>query len=207
MPLIGIPADKSIEVLKAQTCRPQVERSGGRLLSAGDIMMLADHGGVVAIELQDCGNRGGRAGNFSIIAWVACIAVRQISRSHIMGIAPRKKRRPGGRAHRGSVKARVAEAARRETIKVRRGHRPAERTGRAEADIVRHDEQHIGRASRSLHGRCIVRSGGLVGRADLPPEGAGLDGQDATVGVRRTLPGGSARSGCLCQGWAHHCGE
>ena len=51
-PLAGVASDESIEILEAQTCRPQIKWAGLAALPVGDVVIFAIPSGVIAILSQ-----------------------------------------------------------------------------------------------------------------------------------------------------------
>ena len=148
LPLAGVAADKAIEVLEAHAVRPLVERPGLARLVEGRVVVLAEPRGCVPVRLQD-GTDG------ALLDRDDRVVTREPRRyfayhpeAHRVMVASRDNRRPRRRAERRGVEIRVTQPALRDAIQCRRRNDAAERARRAEADVVRHDEQHVGRALR-----------------------------------------------------------
>ena len=68
-------------------------------------------------------------------------------------VASGDDRRPGRRAKRGGMEIRVAQPLRGNAIHRGSGYDAAERTWCSETLVIRHDEQHVGRALRRYDAR------------------------------------------------------
>ena len=147
--LVGLAAEKAIEVLEAAAARgPRIERTQRAGLPHWHFVALAELRRAVAVELERLGQ--GRAG----VGTDRGVARRGRGEfgdgPHADGVvvAPGQQRLPSGRAERGRVKAVVAQAVRGESLEVGRVAWPAECARRAEARIVEQDDEHIGCAGR-----------------------------------------------------------
>ena len=148
LPLAGVAADEAIEVLEAHAVRPLLEGPGlGRLIE-GRVVILAEPRGRVPVLLQDCADGAVLLPDDRVVA-------RESRRDfayhpeagHVM-VAPGDQCRARGRAERRGVEIRVTQPVLRDAIQCRGRNDAAERARRAEADVVGHDEQHVGRALR-----------------------------------------------------------
>src|SRR5262245_33004235 len=84
-----------------------------------------------------------------------------------MVVSSRDQRRPGGKAQRGSVVHVVAKAVVSESLEVGGLDRPSKGTGRAEAHIIRLNQQNVGRSRWSLDTLRKVGRRILHGTSDL----------------------------------------
>ena len=143
--LVGLAAEKAIEVLEAAAARgPRIERPQRAGLPHRDLVALAELRRAVAVELERFGQR--RAG----VRTDRGVARRGRGEfgdgPHADGVvvAPGQQRLASGRAERGRVKAVVAQAVRGESLEVGRVARPAECARRAEARIVEQNDETLG---------------------------------------------------------------
>ena len=148
LPLAGVAADEAIEVLEAHAVRPLVERPGlGRLIE-GRVVVLAEPRGRVPVLLQDGADGAVLLPDDRVVAWEPRRDfAHHAEAGHVM-VAAGDQRRARRRAERRGVEIRVAQPAVRDAIERRRRDDAAERARRAEAGVVRHDQQHVGRALR-----------------------------------------------------------
>ena len=148
LPLAGVAADEAVEILEAHANRPLVERPGLGRLIGGRVVVLAEPRGRVAVLLQNGANGAVRFQNDRVVARIPRGNFPHDPKAGDVVIATRDQGRPRRRAQRGGVEIRVAQPGVRDAIQRRGRDDAAERARRAEADIVRHDEQHVGRALR-----------------------------------------------------------
>ena len=148
LPLAGVAADEPVEILEAHAHRPLVERPGRGRLIGGRVVFLAEPRGRVTVLLQDGANGAVRFQNDRVIARIPRGQLPHDAKAGDVVIATRDQGRARRRAERRGVEIRVAQPGLRDAIQRRGRDDAAERARRAEAAIVRHDEQHIGRALR-----------------------------------------------------------
>ena len=148
LPLARVAADKAIEILEAHSVRPLIERPGLARLVRRRVVVLAEPRGRVAVLLQDCADG-------ALVDRDDRVVTRKTRRyfadhpvAHRVMVASRDDRRPRRRAERGGVEIGVAQPLRGDSVERRCRDHPAKCARRAEAGIVGHDEQHIGRALR-----------------------------------------------------------
>ena len=153
-------------MIEALQSGPAVERAGDAGLPVGNVVVLAEEGGAVAVLAQDFRDHRLALGNLPAVAGIAAAEFRDDAGARRVVVAPGQQRRARRRAERGRVKARVAEAVLREAVEIGRRNLPAERAPLAEAGIVDQDEQDVGRAGRRLDERNLVGRRVLVGLAD-----------------------------------------
>ena len=152
VPLVVLAADEAVEVLEAAAAgRPRGERPRRAGLPDRHLVALAELRRRVAVELE--GQRERRLGVRQDRAVARCGGRDFGDAAHAdrVMVAAGEQRLPRRRAQRGGVEARVLQPARGELLEVGRLARPAEGAGRAEADVVDEDDQHVGRALRRPH--------------------------------------------------------
>ena len=148
LPLAGVAADEAVEVLEAHAVRPLVEGPGlGRLIE-GRVVILAEPRGRVPVVLQDGADGAVLLPDDRVVARKPRRDFAHHAEAGHVVVAPGDQCRARRRAERRGVKIRVAQPALRDAIQCRGRNDAAERARRAEADVVRHDEQHVGRALR-----------------------------------------------------------
>ena len=178
VPLARVAADEAVEVFKAQPGRPQVERPGLAGLPVGDVVVLAVPGGVVAVLLQDLGERPVALRHERVVAGEARGQFHDDAGVGAVMVAPAEQRGARGRAQRRGVELVVAKAVLRQPVHRRRRDRSAERGRRPEAHVIGEDDEDVRRAFRRFDPLGEVL-GGILGRAaDLAAEGLFGSGQD-----------------------------
>ena len=170
LPLIRFAADEAVEVVEPLHGRPAIERPGDAGLPVGDVVVLADERGAVAVLAQGLRHHRAALGDLAGVAGEAVAELGDVSGRTAVVVAPGQQRRTRGRTERGGVKAGVAQAALRQAVEVGRRHQTAERPPLTEAAVVDHDQQHIGRAGRRRDHRERPHGRILVGLADDPVE-------------------------------------
>ena len=170
IPLVGFPADKAIEVLEAPstTGRPVVERAQGAGLPHRHFVAFTKLRGRVAVQPQRLRKRRHCVRQEGVVTGCRGRYLGNATHAGRMMISTGQHRLSRRRAQRSRVEAIVFQAARGELLEVRRLARPAERAGRAEANVVDQDDQNIRCArwrpqfaDRRIFG---VRVFGIVGR-------------------------------------------
>ena len=148
LPLAGVAADEAIEVLEAHAVRPLVEGPGlGRLIE-GRVVILAEPRGRVPVLLQDGADGAVLLPDDRVVARESRRDFAHHPEAGHVVVAPGDQCRARRRAERRGVEIRVAQPALRDAIQCRCRNDAAEGARRAEAAVVRHDEQHVGRALR-----------------------------------------------------------
>jgi hypothetical protein len=107
---------------------------------------LADQGGAVPVLAQDLQHGRGAAGDDGVVAREPDRALRDRAHAHRVGVAPGQQRRPRRRAHRRGVEVGEAQLLGCQPVEHRGIGWPTEPAHVAIADVVAHDQQHIGRA-------------------------------------------------------------
>ena len=123
-------------------------------MPVGDVVVLAIPGRVVAVLPEHFRERPAALGHQGVVARKAGGALHDEAGRAGMMVAPGEQPRPSGRAERAGVELRVAQAVLRQPVKGGRRDRPAERTRGAEANVVGHDQQDVGRALGRHDARC-----------------------------------------------------
>ena len=111
-------------------------------------MVLAEPRGRVSVLLQDRADGAFVDRDDRVVAGKPCRHFAHHPEAHRVMVAAGDDRRPRRRAERGGVEIRVAQPLRGDTVERRGRNHAAKRARRAEAGIVGHDEQHVGRALR-----------------------------------------------------------
>ena len=171
-PLVGLAADEAVELVEALVRRPAVEGTGDAGLPGGGLVPLAERRGAVAVEAQHFRQRGRRIGN---LAGGAREAGRHLGdEAHVDGVvvAAGLERGARRRAQGRGVEVVVAQSAlapSRSSVGVAIG--PPKAFGRAEAQVVDQDDDHVRRArgrldleARRRSSRCAHRAPCRVGR-------------------------------------------
>ena len=166
-PVVRVPLQEPVVALETEAERPGREGTGSRALPARGEVPLADRHRRIAGVAQEAGQRGRRLGESGVVAGEAQGDVRQEAHPHRMVVAAGEERCPGRGAQGGDVEAVERCAARREAVEVRRADVGAEGAQVAEAGVVQHDGDHIGRTLRRLG--LVREAGGRLGcgEADL----------------------------------------
>ena len=146
LPLVGVAADEAVEVVEAHAGRPLVERPGLARLELRRVVVLAEPGRPVAVVLEDLADRRLVPGHDAVVAGIAGRLLGDDAEAHRVMVAPGDQRRARRRAQRGRVEVGVAQAVGGDPVEVRRRDHAAEGAGDAEAGVVGHDQQHVGRA-------------------------------------------------------------
>src|SRR4029450_3697937 len=120
LPLIGLAAVETVEIVKAHADRPAVEGSSLARLEGWRVVVLAEPRGCIAILLENFANRSLVLGNDAVIARIAGGGLADHTKSHRVMVAPGDQRGAGRGAKRGGVKLRVAQAHAGDAIERRR---------------------------------------------------------------------------------------
>ena len=159
LPLAGVAADEAIEILEAHAVRPLIERSGlGRLIE-GRVVILAEPRGRVPVVLQDFTDGAVLLRDDRVVAREPRRDLAHHAEAVRVMVAAGDDRRARGRAERRGVEIGVTQAVLRDAIQGRGRDDATERPRRAEPAVVRHDEQHVGRALRRYDARRPPRRG------------------------------------------------
>ena len=152
IPLVVLAADEAVEVLEpAAARRPRVERSRRARLPDRNLVALAELRGRISVELERQRQRRLRVGQHRALARGRGRDFRDAAHADRVMVAAGQQGLPRRRAQRRRVEARVLQSALRELLEVRRLARTAEHAGRAVADVIDENDQHVGRALRRPH--------------------------------------------------------
>ena len=193
-PLTRVAADEAIEVLEAETRGPQIERSRLAALPVRDVVVLAVPRGVEAVLLQDLGEGPARLRHQRVVAREAGAGLHDDAGGAGVVVATREQRRARRRAQGRGVELRVAQPLAREPVHRRGRDRPAERAGRAEADVVGQEHQDVRGSLRRSHSDGEVLHGVSGGAPLLALERRLGPRQNGARVVRRRAAGGDDRS-------------
>jgi hypothetical protein len=140
-----------------------MERAGGAQLVVGCVMPFAKGGGGILIPLKDLRDARCFPRPRAVIARKAGGHLRDHTAVNGVVVASGEQRRSRRRAERCGVKAVVAQALVSQPLQCWRIGWPAERARLTEADIVQHDQQHVGCVIWRCPQRNNVRLGVGVG--------------------------------------------
>src|SRR5215475_5757116 len=143
MPLIGVTTEKSIEVLKTQTARPQVKRTRLAGHPVRHIMHLPEPSRVVAILSQTLSDGACTLRYDGIVAGVPSGKLGDDPACDRVVVSPRDQRRTRRRTERRGVEHVVAKSTVRDALEIRRLNGSAECTGCSESNIIRQDQKNI----------------------------------------------------------------
>ena len=155
--LVGEGGVEAVEIVEAHAVGPMVEGPHLAVLPDRGVVVLAEEGGVIAVVVQHPPDGGGALGDHRGVALLVGGDVGDRSRGHGMMVAAGEQGRPRRRAHGHGVEGRIAQPVRRQGVEGGRRDRTAEGRGGAEADVVGHHQQHVGRAGVGAGlGRIVV---------------------------------------------------
>ncbi len=159
IPLVGLAAEETVELVESRTGRPAIGRPGDADLPRRRFMVLAEEAGAVTVQAQHLRQR--------------CDVVRSLSRvaregsgrfgdaAHVVHVvvATGEQRSPRWRTDRGGVELIVAQPVCGKIFGCRHAHRPPESTGHAEAHVVHEDDEYIRRPCGRLDLKTLRRCG------------------------------------------------
>ena len=131
--------------------RPAVERSDSAGFPRPELVTLAEHGGVIAVEPQGLGQHRDVAGTHPGVPREGGGHFRDDAKVGAVTIATGQQGHARGRTQGGNLEIVVAQPGRGEAVQRRHLDGPAERRSVAEAKVVEKDDHHVGRAFRRLH--------------------------------------------------------
>ena len=146
LPLVGVAADKAVEILEAQAGRPLVEGpdlAGGK--RRGVVVLAEPRRGIAVVE-QDPPDGGLVLGDDAVVAREARRLLGDHPEAGRVMVSAGDERRSRRRAQRRGKHAIVAQTLVGDAVHSRRRDHPAESARHAEAGIVGDDEQDVGRA-------------------------------------------------------------
>ncbi len=146
LPLVGVAADEAVEIFKSLSDGPVVEGSDLARLEGRHVVVLAEPGSCVAIVAKDAPDGRLVLGNDAVVAGVARRLLGDDAKAGGMVVAAGDQRRARRRAQRRRMHLRIAQALIGDTVERGRRDDAAEGARHAVARIVRHDQQHVGRA-------------------------------------------------------------
>ena len=123
---IRLAGHETIEPLKAAMHRPAVERSDRAEFPRPQLVTLAEHGGVIAVEPQDLGQRRDAAGTHPGVPRESRGNLPDRAKVAAVAIAASNQRDAGGRTQRGEFEIVVAKSSLRQAVQRRHLDRPAE---------------------------------------------------------------------------------
>ena len=144
--VVGERVEEAVEALEAAPERPLVVRSGGARLVDRREMPLADAHRVVAVGLQDLGERRRLLRDVAALARKAAVGVGEERHADAVVVAAGEQRRARRRAERRDVEVVVADALPGERVHRRRRDLGAVAAEAAEADVVVEDDDDVRRA-------------------------------------------------------------
>ena len=185
-PLRGFAGEEAVEILEAVARRPIGERPHRRRLVGGRVVPFAEGGGLVAVILQDLGNRRGSHRHDARVAVPIHRALGDRAAADALMVAPGEQRRARGRTDRGGVKPVVADAFVAQPGKRRRVRETAKGIRHAEARIINENDEHVGRVLRqTIRLDAAFVDGFLQGLARLAGGRRGRERQHGAVIRRR----------------------
>src|SRR5262249_2861750 len=159
LPLAGVAAHEPIEILEAHADGPLVKRPGLACRKGRSVVVLAEPRGGIAVLLENLADGSYVLWDDAVVAREARGGFRDYAEAGRVMIATRNERRPRRRAKRRRMKLRVTETCLRDPIQRWSWDNAAECAWCAEANVVGHNEQHVGRAFGRYHTRCPPRLG------------------------------------------------
>ena len=148
LPLAGVAADKAVEVLETHAVRPLPERPGLAVREERRVVILAEPRGRVAVVPQDGADGALLDRDDRVVTGEAGRDLADHAEAHRVVVAPGNQRRARRRAQRGRVEVGVTQPGLGDAVQRRGRDDAAEGAGRAEAVVVGHDQQHVGRLLR-----------------------------------------------------------
>ena len=148
LPLAGVAADKAVEIIEAHTVGPLIERPGLAVLVERRVVVLAEPRGRVAVLLQDGADGALLDRDDRVVTREPRGDFAYHPEAHRVMVASGDDRRPRRRAERRGVEIGVTQPVFGDAIQGRGRDNPAKSGRRAEAAVIGHDEQHVGRALR-----------------------------------------------------------
>jgi hypothetical protein len=153
LPLVRVPADEPVKVIKPLPDGPILKRSDLAGRKSRHVVVLAEPRGDVAVFLEDAADGRLVLGDDAVVARKAGGLLRDHTEAGRVMVAAGNQCGARRRAERCGVNVIVAQAALRDPIHRRGRDDSAERARHAEARVVSHDEQDVGRAFGRHHAR------------------------------------------------------
>ena len=170
LPLVRLAADEPEEVVEPLHRRPAVEGARDAGLPVGDVVVLAEERGAVAVLAQRLRHHGAALGDLAGVAGEAVAELGDVAGGGAVVVAPSQEGGARRRAERGGVEARVTQAPLGQAVEVGRRDLAAEGPPLAEAAVVDDDQQDVGRAGGGGDDREGPHRRLLVGGADRAVE-------------------------------------
>ena len=156
---LASPPTKAPEVLEAHAVGPLRERAGLAVREERRVVILAEPRSRVAVVPQDGADGALLDRDDRVVTGEAGGDLADHTEAHRVVVAPGDQRCARRRAEGGGMEVRVAQAALGDAVERRGRDHAAEGAGRAEAVVVGHDQQHVGRASSAApHGAATTGS-------------------------------------------------
>ena len=148
LPLAGIAADKTVEIIEAHSVWPLIERPGLARLVRRRVVVFTEPRCCVPVLFQDCADGALVNRDYRVVAREPRRYFAHHAEAHRVMVTSRDDRRARRRAERRRMEIRVAQPRRGETIHCWCGDHPTKRPRRTEAAIIGHDQQNIRRPLR-----------------------------------------------------------
>ena len=152
-PLVRVAADEAVEVVEAHAGRPLGERPDLAGLIARRVVVLAEPARRVAVVAQDTADGRVVRADDAVVAGEAGGLLGNHAEADRVMVASGDERGARRRAERGGEHPVVAQPVGRDAVHGRCRDDAAERARHGKAGVVRHDQQHVGRAFRRHHAR------------------------------------------------------
>ncbi len=173
-PLVGFAAQEAVVALEAAPERPAVVGSGGGGVFGGRQVPFPDAEGVVALLQQHLAEHAPVEGQDAVVAGVAGGGLGDRGQPDRVVVAPGQDAAARGRAQRRGVHVGVAQAVGGQAVQHGRLDQPAEAGQLPVADVVQHEEEHVGRALRGARRLRPGRRGLFGGASDDAGKGGSI---------------------------------
>ena len=141
---VGLALKKPVELVEAGVRRPAVHRPGDTQFPGRQLVAFAEHGGAVAVEPQNLGQRCDGLRTRAVHAWEGGAHLGYAAHVRAVRVAAGEQRHARRRADGHGVEVVVAQAALGEALERRHVDRPAKTSRVAEPEIVHQDEDDVG---------------------------------------------------------------
>src|SRR5208282_3028180 len=146
LPLIGVAADESIEIVEAHANRPLIKWTRLARRERRSVVVLAEPRRRVTVILQNSPNRCLVFRDDAVVARITGGLFRNNAETNGVMVAAGDQCGARGRAKRGGIEVGIAQSRVRDAVQSGRGDNPAKRAGYTETRIVGHDQQNVWRA-------------------------------------------------------------
>ena len=170
-PLIGLTAEEPVEFIKTCEVWPASERPRGTDFPDGRFMMLAIGGRAVTVQSQCLGDGRDVVGQHAGRTGKGRCDFRDLSLVARVVIATGDQSLPSRRAKCRGVELVVQQPSASQLVKVRCWQDTSRRTGAAEAEIIKQDDDHVWCILRRFdfeHWRCLGVAGVQCGDRRIP---------------------------------------